>query len=92
MKQFEVPDRAKVNIDISDPDIPDSVKQLRPVLFQEGDAYCCLLGPDPQAGVFGCGSSAKAALQDWDKNLQTLKDSGKEGDEVLEYVRKHGAP
>jgi hypothetical protein len=91
MKQLQVPEEMKVMVDISDPDIPASVKQLKPVLFQEGDAYCCVLGPDPQAGVFGCGNSAKEALQDWNKNLQILKKSGKEADEVLRYIREQEA-
>jgi hypothetical protein len=91
MKQLEVPEEMKADVDISGPDIPASVKQLRPVVFREGNAYCCLLGPDPQAGVFGCGSSAKEALQDWDRNLQALKKSGNETDEVLQYIRQQEA-
>jgi hypothetical protein len=91
MKQLEVPEEMKVNVDITDPKIPASVKQLRPVLFREGDAYCCVLGPDPEAGVFGSGKSTNETLQDWDRSLQMLKKSGKDADEVLKYIHEHGA-
>jgi len=43
---------------------------LKPVIFQEGNPFCCLLGTDPQAGVFGCGDSLKEAIADWDQHLK----------------------
>jgi hypothetical protein len=61
---------------------------LKPVVFKEGDSYCCLLGPDPQAGVFGCGDTPMEALSDWDANLQARLRSADPSDPVVKYVRE----
>lgn len=57
-------------LDYNADDIPKSVKILKPVLFHKGDVYSCLLGPDSQEGIFGCGQTVKEALADWNNNLR----------------------
>lgn len=88
MKQLEVPDDMKVAIDLNDKKVPDSVKTFQPVLFKDGDSFCCVLGPDPQEGVFGCGDTPIEALKDWDKNLQQRKEVTDKDDEVAAFIHR----
>jgi len=88
MRQLEVPDELKVAIDMNDKDIPDSAKTFQPVLFKDGDSFCCVLGPDPQEGVVGCGQTPVDALKDWDKNLQERKTVTDKNDEVALYIQR----
>jgi len=88
MRQLNVPDAMKVYIDFTDDKIPDSVKTFQPLLFKDGNAFCCVLGPDPQAGVFGCGKTPLSALKDWDKNLQQRKKVNDKNDEVALYIQR----
>ena len=76
----------KVDIDFADNHIPESVKTFQPVLFKDGDAYCCVLGPDPQDGVFGCGKTVIAALKDWDKSLRKRMKVNDKNDEVAVFI------
>jgi len=88
MRQLEVPDELKVAIDMNDKDIPDSAKTFQPVLFKDGDSFCCVLGPDPQEGVVGCGQTPVDALKDWNKNLQERKTVTDKNDEVALYIQR----
>jgi hypothetical protein len=88
MIQLEVPDELKVAIDPNDKDIPDSAKTFQPVLFKDGNSFCCVLGPDPQEGVVGCGQTPAEALKDWDKNLQQRKTVTDKNDEVALYIQR----
>ncbi len=88
MEQFEPPVEMKVSIDYSDDKLPVAVRALKPVIFKEGNAFCCLLGPDPQAGVFGCGDSAKEAIVDWDLHLKERIKDPVDSDEVIQYIKK----
>jgi hypothetical protein len=87
MEQLNVPDEMKVPIDFNDKNLPLSVRTFRPLVFQEGDAVCVVLGPDPQEGVFGCGPTKEEALNDWDKNLKLRMEHFTEEDEVVRYMR-----
>jgi hypothetical protein len=86
MKQMDLPDNMKVKIDFSDQSVPASVKVLKPLLFVDGNSYCCVLGEDPQAGVFGCGVTAHEALQDWDNHLKE-RIASRENDELTPYIK-----
>ena len=88
MKQLDVPSEMKVNIDFADNKIPESVKTLQPLLFKDGDSYCCVLGPDPQEGVFGCGKTPIEALKDWDKSLKQRMKVKDKNDEVALYIHR----
>lgn len=94
MEQMEIPKEQIIEVEYT-----GAAVALQPVVFAEGDSYCCLLGPDPQAGVFGCGDSPDEALKDWDKNLQERLLNGSDDDEVFTHVKdvifqrnKHQAP
>jgi hypothetical protein len=86
MKQFDVPDQMKIPFDYSDKDLPISVRTFRPLIFKDGDSYCVVFGPDPQAGVFGCGDTPKEALTDWDKNLYYRIREHEKDDDVARFV------
>jgi len=88
MDQFEPPEEMKISVDYSDDKLPVAVRVLKPVVFQEGNAFCCLLGPDPQAGVFGCGGSPKEAIADWDLHLKERIKDPVQNDEVIEYIKE----
>lgn len=62
-----------IKLDYERADVPKSVRILKPTLYQEGTGtYCCILGEDPQAGIFGCGNSPEAAMESWDRSYQEL--------------------
>ena len=88
MIQLEVPDELKVAIDLDDKDVPESAKTFQPVLFKDGNSFCCVLGPDPEEGVFGCGQTPVEALKDWDKNLQERKTVTDKNDEVALFIQR----
>lgn len=76
-----------VTIDFDAKDIPASVKEFRPAVFKDGNSFCCLLGPDPQKGIFGCGSTTDEALADWDLDLKERAKDPKAGDQLDEYIQ-----
>jgi hypothetical protein len=72
MKQMDLPEEMKVPFDYTEEWVPGRVKTLEPTIFKEGNDYCCLLGADPQAGIFGCGDTVKAAVEDWNNHLKAF--------------------
>ncbi len=88
MEQMQIPADMRCEIDYEQPDLPITVQELRPIVFMDGDSYCCLLGPDPQAGVFGCGKTSEQAINDWDEHLRERMQSPAEGDEVATYIKE----
>jgi hypothetical protein len=62
----------EVNIDYHSDKIPQSVRILRPTVYRDGNSFCCLLGADPQSGIFGCGDTPEDAMDDWDNAYQHL--------------------
>ena len=88
MKQLDVPDEMKVAIDLSDGHVPESVKTFQPVLFRDGDAYCCVLGPDTEEGVVGSGKTPKEALKSWEKSLRERMKVNDKDDEVALYIQR----
>lgn len=87
MKQMNIPRQMQVPVDYERKDLSGPVRQLRPVVWKEGTDFCCLLGPDPQEGVFGCGATAEAAINDWETHMkQRLQQAGL-ADEVAQYVK-----
>ena len=88
MKQLEVPSEMKVTIDFTDKKVPESARTFQPVLFKDGDSYSCVLGPDPQQGVFGSGKTPIAALKDWDKNLKQRMKANDKDDEVSLFIQR----
>ena len=88
MKQLTIPKEILIEIDFSDDKIPVSVNVFKPSLFQEGNSFCCLLGPDLQEGVFACGPTKEAALKMWDEELQERLQNPHENDSVVQYLQE----
>lgn len=87
MEQMNTDGLEVVRIDYASADIPESVQQSRPVLYRQGDKYCCLLGPDQSRGILGCGKTVKEALADYDLHFQQLLKHPVYGDPVSEFIQ-----
>jgi hypothetical protein len=83
MKQMQPPPESVITVPLN-----GAAKALKPILFKEGNAFCCLLGPNAQDGVFGCGHTPKQALQDWEERLKDHLATAGDNDEVVQYVRE----
>lgn len=57
------------NIKLEYPHLAVHIIQLDPHIYQDGASFCCLSGPNPVEGVFGCGETEQMALLDWEINL-----------------------
>jgi hypothetical protein len=88
MKQMQVPEEMVVQINYEDSDIPETVRELRPAVYRDGDSFCVLLGPDPQAGIFGCGDTTDQALRDWDQHFTEHMENHPQNDELVEYIEE----
>jgi hypothetical protein len=86
MEQMNVPDETKLPIDYEDESLPASVRTFRPLIYQDGELICAVLGPDPQTGVFGSGATQEEAIEKWDLHLQDLLKYHKEDDKVARYI------
>jgi hypothetical protein len=86
MEQMNLDGLEAVAVDYESGSIPVSVKTFEPSVYKHGLFFCCILGPAPETGVFGCGDTLRAALTDWDKQLQERIRDYREGDEVAEYI------
>jgi hypothetical protein len=86
MEQMSLSGLETVPVNFEQEDLPPSIKEFMPAVYRDGDAYCCILGPDPLAGVFGCGDSLTEALKDWDHQLKERIKEHEDGDPVAEYI------
>ncbi len=46
--------------------LPPLFRQFQPAVFQDGDEFCCILGPDPERGIFGCAATLEQSIKDWE--------------------------
>lgn len=86
MKQMDISDDIRVVIDYEGSGLPSAVKELKPTLWIDGNSYCCILGPNPKQGIFGCGITPVAALLDWDDHLRERIKAANPGDRVVQYA------
>ncbi|MEP7377866.1 MAG: hypothetical protein ABI675_30990 [Chitinophagaceae bacterium] len=86
MQQLNLPDEMKVTINFDGKDIPVSAKLFKPLVYQEGNFICVVLGPDPIEGVYGCRPTAEEALKDWDRHLKDRINNLNKDDEVTQFV------
>jgi len=94
MEQMKPDGLEVVNVNYGDPNLPKSVRDTHPLVWFDHDegsnkgAFCCVLGPDPQAGVFGCGDTLQQALAEFDRHFQELADHPVAGDPVSEFIQQ----
>src|SRR3954471_13521636 len=86
MEQMNADGLDTLNIDYEEGRWPESARTFRPLVYRDGESYCCLLGPDPQEGVFGCGDNVEDAVMDWDEQLQKRIQQRNMADPVTQYV------
>ena len=82
MKQLSISPELVVDVNLE-----GAAAVLKPVVFHEGNAYCCILGPDPVEGVFGCGDTPAEAIADWDETLQLRLQEAGDGDALVNHVK-----
>ncbi len=87
MKQMNIDENLVVNIDYTDSALSAIVRQFKPVLFKDGELICCLLGPDRDQGIFGCGSTEDEAIKNWEDAFRERFESNNEEDEVAAYIK-----
>lgn len=88
MEQMNTEGLNLVRVDYNAADIPDSVKQTHPVVYEDVNGYSCLLGPDPSAGIFGQGKTPKEAMVDFDRQFQQRLENPVKGDPVSEFIQQ----
>jgi hypothetical protein len=76
-----------VLLDFEDPSLPENVRALRPLVWHDHNAYCALLGPDAESGVFGSGETVDAALEQWSWNLQERMLRPDADDAIAQFIR-----
>jgi len=86
MKQMTIPNENKIDLNFDTANLPVSIKIFQPLLFIDGNGYCCVLGPDPQEGIFGSGNTPDEALFDWDESLRKRIKTTNTDDKVAQYV------
>ena len=87
MKQFDVDESLKVDVDYEADWMPPSVRQFRPLVFRDGDGLTAALGSDPQTGIFGSGATAEEALQDWDQHFRQWQQGEEKDPELQTFVQ-----
>jgi hypothetical protein len=87
MEQMNIEESLKVDVDFTEEVLPKSAKNLRPLIWKDGESFCCLLGPDPQQGIFGSGDTPLLAMVDWDVHLTNRLAQPNEDDPVIDYVK-----
>lgn len=60
--------QGQIEVDYSQYD--EAVQKLKPKVYQQGDVFCCLSGPDQETGIFGSGDTIDAAIQSWKSALE----------------------
>ncbi|MGN6437250.1 MAG: hypothetical protein ACTHMM_11980 [Agriterribacter sp.] len=88
MKQMDMNGLEVVKVDYTDKTLPAAAKMFKPTVYKDGDGYCCLLGPDPQTGIFGRGQSASEAIADWDIHLQSGLAARSESEGIIRYIKE----
>ncbi|SIN65345.1 hypothetical protein [Chitinophaga niabensis] len=86
MEQMRINPVDQVFIDYESETISPYVYTFRPVVYEDGNAYCCILGPDREAGVFGSGTTPKDAMEDWEKHVQELIAGPKRNSSTAQFI------
>ena len=78
---------AIVDIDFTAADVDRTLKTLQPVVFQEGEHFCCHLGPNMEQGILGTGDTPEAAIEAWKAALKQRVQTATEDDELATFVK-----
>ncbi len=86
MTQMMIPKEMQVRIDYERNDLPGLIKQLQPVIWEEGSGYCCLIGPDCKTGVLGYGKTVDDAVMEWESQVRERLACHESGDDVADFI------
>jgi hypothetical protein len=89
MEQMNLDGFNVVELDYENEVYPLPVRDFRPAVYKNGDSFCCLLGPDPQAGIFGCGATVDEAIQEWTRHFRERMAEAGEDDPIATEIRDY---
>ncbi len=81
-EHFNAKEPIWVSVNYEDHLLPESVKEFKPVVFQDGNAFRCLSDVDNEETVTGSGETTEMAIADWDQHLRESLTS-----ELVEYMK-----
>lgn len=87
MQQLEIDEDLIVYLDYESDKLPPLVRQLKPVLFEEDDHFCCILGPDMEHAVMGRGATEDEAISNWTADCKQRMQNKNPDDTVAQYLR-----
>lgn len=87
MQQMNIDKSKVVPIDFESEDLPLPVRQFKPALYKEGELFCCILGPDPETGVYACGATEDGAINKWIAALNERMKNQNPDDKVALYIK-----
>jgi hypothetical protein len=87
MEQMIIDPAVIVDIDFTAADVDRTLKTLQPVVFREGEQFCCHLGPNMEQGILGKGDSPGAAIEAWKAALKQRVETAGEDDELATFVK-----
>jgi hypothetical protein len=67
--------KEEYKIDYNSPNIPASVKELKPTIYKEGINWCVSSDEDIAGGILGYGVTPEQAMQDFDANYAKIKEN-----------------
>jgi len=88
MTQMIIPLEMQVRLDYERKEWPPLVRELRPIIWEEGPSYCCLLGPDFRDGILGYGPTIEEAVADWERHVQERLAHHEPGDEIAAFIEE----
>jgi hypothetical protein len=86
MEQLTIDEARKVAIDLDDDTLPQSIRVLEPLLYEDGDDYCAVFGPKREEAIIGTGKTPREALVDWDRHLGERRKSHAGDDPLIHYI------
>jgi hypothetical protein len=86
MEQMNMEGMNVIPLNYEDPALPAAVRDFRPAVYLDDSGYCCILGPDPQRGIFGRGGSQQEAIADWLQQFNERIDHPAAGDELAKEI------
>jgi hypothetical protein len=75
-----------VAINYEESGFPSSFLAFKPLVFRDGQIYCCLLGPNPQEGIFGFGNSVDYAISNWDLEFKKRLIKNPKKDPTVQFI------
>jgi hypothetical protein len=87
MQQIVIDESRIVPLDYESKKLHGYIRQFKPTLYKENEAFVCVLGPDEETAIYGRGATEDEALQDWEVAFQERLKSKGEDDNVAQYIK-----